>query len=110
MHCSDSSARVFIVVVFHAGGWTAVAEAQGPGADAFQRSFGRNYGELASQREQRGPLQRRADALCLENPLPARHLAMRLSLPSAQWQFARRGHFLRPRLRDFRLFHYKLPT
>ena len=59
-----------------------------PGADAFQRSFGRNYGELASQREQRGPPQRLARALCLENPLPARHPAMRRSLPSAQWQFA----------------------
>ena len=110
MHCGDCSGRVFIVVVFHACGSTAVAEAQVPGVDVFQRSFGRNYGELASQREQRGPPQRLAGALCPENLLPVRHPAMRRSLPSAQWRFAIGPHLLRPRLRDSRLSHYKLPT
>ena len=81
---------------------------QVPVAGAFQKAVERNCGELASQRAQRGPQQRLAVALCLENLLPVRHQAMRRSLPSARWRFASRGIFFVLGCRDSRLCHYKL--
>jgi hypothetical protein len=90
-------------VLFRADGWAAGAPAQAPVAGVFQRAVERSCGAGRAPQGRREPQERwLAVAPFLACRLPVLHRAMRLSLPSEQWHFAIRRHFLRPRLRDSR--------
>jgi len=107
--CRSVSDWRFIVCV-SADGWAAGAPAQAPVAGALQRAVERNCGGLVAQPKPLGPQEHSlAAGLSLENLLPVRHQAMRLSLPSAQWHFGRRVHLPRPRFRDSLLCRDKSP-